>query len=102
MDEAKVNLVHEASSRLSSAPRATLTDDIGRIVAIAAKLFAAIERQTHVIEEELVIACGEQARPFAQSVFHDRLTTCAKGLDVSLHELALNLKQRATGDGAGG
>jgi hypothetical protein len=97
MAEAEVNLVHEVSRRLSSVERGTLVDDIGRIVAIAAQLFSAIERQTHLIEEELVIACGEQARPFAQSAFQDRLTTCARGLDVSLHEIALNLKQRAAG-----
>ena len=100
MAEAKVNLVHDVSERLSSASRGTLVDDIGRIVAIAAQLFSAIERQTHFIEEELVIACGEQARPFAQSAFQERLTTCANGLDVSLHEIAVNLKQRAAARGA--
>jgi hypothetical protein len=98
--EAKDNLVIEVSKRLTSSTRGTLADDIGRIVAIAAQLFSAIERQTHMIEEELVIACGEQARPFAQSAFQDRLTTCAKGLDTSLHEIALNLKQRAAAGGA--
>jgi hypothetical protein len=95
MDQAKVNLVNYVSLRLAESQRGTLTDDIGRIVAIAAQLFAAIERQTHLIEEELVIACGEQARPFAQSAFNDRLRTCAMGLDASLHEIAINLKQRA-------
>jgi hypothetical protein len=98
--EAKVNLVHEVSERLTSAARGTLADDIGRIVAIAAQLFSAIERQTHLIEEELVIACGEQARPFARSTLQDRLTTCANGLDVSLHDIALNLKQRAAAGGS--
>jgi hypothetical protein len=100
MAEARVNLVHDVSERLASAARGTLADDIGRIVAIAGQLFLAIERQTHLIEEELVIACGEQARPIAQSAFQDRLTTCANGLDVSLHEIALNLKQRAAAGGS--
>jgi hypothetical protein len=98
--EAKVNHEHDVSERLTSAARATLADDIGRIVAIVAQLFSAIERHTHLIEEELVIACGEQARPFAQSTLQDRLTTCANGLDVSLQKIALNLKQRAAAGGS--
>ena len=93
--ESKVNLVNEVTGRLSLDERGTLAADIGRIVAIVAQLFSAIERQTHLIEEELVIACGEQARPFAQFAFQERLTTRAKGLDVSLHDIALNLKRRA-------
>jgi hypothetical protein len=101
LDEARVNLVHDVTKRLSSAERGSLTDDVGRIVAIVAQLFSAIERQTHLIEEELVIACGEQARPFAQSAFQERLTTCARGIDVSLHQIALNLKQRAAGEFGG-
>jgi hypothetical protein len=72
LDGAKVSLVHEVSLRLARAERGTLADDLGRIVNIAAQLFFAIEHQTHLIEEELVIACGEQARPFADSAFTDR------------------------------
>ena len=68
LDQAKVSLVRDASRRLASAERATLADDVGRIVAIAARLFSAIERQTHLMGEQLVIACGEQARPIVHSM----------------------------------
>jgi hypothetical protein len=93
--EAESNLVHDVSNRLASTARGTLADDVRRIVDVAAQLFSAIERQTHQMEEELVIACGEQVRPFVQTAFQERMTVCAQGLDTSLQEIAVNLQQRA-------
>jgi hypothetical protein len=73
----------------------SLQDDVERLIEIAAELFSAIERQIHLMEEELVTAYGEQVRPYAQTVFKERLISCAKNLDTSLQEIALNLERRS-------
>jgi hypothetical protein len=95
LTEAKNGLLQDVSNRLPVTGRGSLRDDVERIIAIATQLFSAIERQTHLIEEELVIACGEQVRPLARTVFQGRLTRCAESLDTSFQELALNLDRRA-------
>jgi hypothetical protein len=98
MDEVKESLVHEVSLRLATAKRGTLADNVDRIAHIAAQLFCAIEHRPQLIEEELVIARGEQARPFIHSTFADRVSayaSSATSIDSSLHELAVNLKWRA-------
>ena len=74
-----------------------MQDDIERLIEIAAQLFSAIERQIHLMEEELVIASGEQVRTYAQTVFKERLISCAESLDTSLKEITFNLEQRASG-----
>jgi len=65
LEAAKVGLLKDVSGRSAIGGRRHLRHDIERIVAIATQLFAAIERQAHQIEDQLVIACGEQARPRA-------------------------------------
>jgi hypothetical protein len=93
--ETKNNFIDAVTANLAVAGRTSLGHDVERIVQIAGQLFSAIERQTHLIEEELVITCGEQARPLAQSAFTARLQTCALRFDASLQEIALNLEQRS-------
>ena len=95
LTEAKIGLLHDVLRRLPLDGRNDLRDDVERIVDIATQLFSAIERQTQEIEEELVIACGEQVRPYAQTVFTERLNHCAEGLNDSLQKIAVNLEQRA-------
>jgi len=73
----------------------SLQDDVERLIGIAAELFSAIERQIHLMEEELVISYGEQVRPYAQTVFKERLISCAKSLETSLQDIAHNLERRA-------
>jgi nitrogen-specific signal transduction histidine kinase len=87
--------LHDVSRRSPSADVGSVQDDVERLIEIAARLFSSIERQIHQIEEELVIACGEHVRTFAQTVFKERLISCAQSLDASLQEIALNLEQRA-------
>src|SRR5580698_3531637 len=86
--------LHDVSERPTSTI-GNIQDDVERLIEIAAQLFSAIERQIHLMEEELVIACGEQVRPYAQTLFKERLIGCAKSLDTSLKEIALSLEQRA-------
>ncbi|MGB8196611.1 MAG: hypothetical protein WCF25_06365 [Acidimicrobiales bacterium] len=93
--EAKIGFVEEVAANLAVVGRRSLREDVERIVNVAEQLFSAIERHTQLIEEELVIACGEQARPIAQSAFQARLQTCATNFDSSLQEIAQTLTQRA-------
>jgi hypothetical protein len=88
--------LHDVSERPSSMESGSIQDDVERLIEIAAELFSAIERQIHLMEDELVINFGEQVRPYAQTVFKERLISCAKSLDTSLQEIAFNLEQRAT------
>ena len=88
--------LHEVPAPLVTAESGSIQDDVERLIEIAAQLFSAIERQIRQIEEELVIACGEQVRSYAQMVFKERLISCAESLDVSLKEIALNLERRAS------
>lgn len=97
LTEAKNSLLQDVSNRLPATGRERLRDDVERIVNVATILFSAIERQTHQIEEKLVIACGEQIRPHAHTIFEGRLTRCAESLDASLQEIALNLERRSIG-----
>jgi len=87
--------LHEVPELLST-ENGSIQDDVERLIEIAAQLFSAIERQIHLMEEELVIACGEQVRTYAQTVFKERLISCAESLDTSLKEIALNLERRAS------
>jgi hypothetical protein len=48
------------------------------------------------MEEELVIASGEQVRTYSQTLFKERLISCAESLETSLKEIALNLERRAS------
>jgi len=64
--EARNGFVEEVAANLAVADRRSLREDVERVVQIAEQLFHAIERHTQLIEESLVIACSEQARPFAQ------------------------------------
>ena len=90
-----VGYLHDVSEGPTSKHIGSIQDDVERLIEIAAQLFSAIERQIHLMEEELVIACGEQVRPYAQTLFKERLIGCAKSLDTSLKEIALSLEQRA-------
>jgi hypothetical protein len=87
--------LHEVPEFLSPVS-GSIQDDVERLIEIAAQPFSAIERQIHLMEEELVIACGEHARTFAQTVFKERLISCAESLDTSLKEIAINLERRAS------
>jgi hypothetical protein len=91
------DFLHEVPEIPLITVRGSLQDDIERLLEIAAQLFSAIERQIHLMEEELVIACREQVRPYAQTVFKERLIRCAESLDTSLKEITFNLEQRASG-----
>src|ERR1700691_2069484 len=93
-DEGEVGFLREVSDS-SATVNGSLQDDVERLIGIAAQLFSAIERQIHLMEEELVIACGEQVRTYTQTVFKERLISCAQSLDASLQEIAHNLEQRA-------
>ena len=74
----------------------SIEDDVERLIEIAGDLFSAIERHIHEIEEELVVACGEHVRTFAQTVFKERLIHCAEGLESSIQEIAQQLEIRAS------
>jgi len=91
-DETVLRDVSQASPSMESR---SLQDDVERLIEIAAELFSAIERQIHLMEEELVTAYGENVRPYAQTVFKERLISCAKSLDTSLQDIAHNLERRA-------
>jgi hypothetical protein len=86
---------HNESRSSVSTNGGSIQDDVERLIDIAARLYSAIERQIHDIEEELVVACGEHVRTIAQTVFKERLISCATSLDASLQEIAVNLEQRA-------
>ncbi len=86
--------LHKVPEPLST-ESGSMQDDIERLIEIAAQLFSAIERQIHLMEEELVIASSQQARTNAQTVFKERLISCAESLDVSLQQIAQNLERRA-------
>ena len=88
-------MLRDASLREPAEVEASLQDDVERLLEIAGQLFSAIERQINRIEEELVFACGEQVRAYAQTVFKERLIRCAKSLDVSIHDIGLHLERRA-------
>jgi hypothetical protein len=90
------DFLHEVSEIPLVTVRGSLQDDVERLLEIAAQLYSAVERQIHLMEEELVIARGEQVRPNAQTVFKERLISCAESLEASMKEVALNLEQRAT------
>jgi hypothetical protein len=95
LDEEGGTYLHQVTEGATPPEGGSVQDDVERLIEIAARLFSAIERQIHMIEEELVIACGEQARPYAQTVFKERLISCAKSLESSLKEIAVNLETRA-------
>ena len=86
--------LHEVPELLSTVSE-SIQDDVERLIEIAAELFSVIERQIHLMEDELVIARGEHARTFAQTVFKERLISCAESLDTSLNEIARTLERRA-------
>jgi|SRR5580692_5993555 hypothetical protein len=88
-------VLRDVSRRTPSSDGGSLQDDVERLIEIAAELFSAIERQIHLMEEELVTAYGEKVRPYAQTVFKERLISCAKSLDNSLQDIAQNLERRA-------
>jgi len=83
------------SRRPPSTEHGGIEEDVERLIEIAAQLFTAIERQIHQIEEELVIACGEHVRTFAQTIFKERLIQCSESLELSIKEIGLQLEQRA-------
>src|ERR1700689_4911779 len=89
-------VLRDVSQGSLSTLNGSLQDDVERLIEIAAELFSAIERQIHLMEEELVIAYGERVRPYAQTVFKERLISCAKSLDPSLQAIAHNLELRAS------
>lgn len=60
---ARSDLIDDVSRRLTESESAGARIYIERVVDVATRLFSAIERHTHDIEEGLMIACGEQARP---------------------------------------
>jgi hypothetical protein len=94
-EEDEGTVLRDVSQDSPSTQSGSLQDDVERLIEIAAELFSAIERQIHLMEEELVTAYGEQVRPYAQTVFKERLISCAKNLDTSLQEIALNLERRS-------
>jgi len=81
--------------RQPTAEVGSLQDDVERLLEIAAQLFSAIERQIQRIAEDLVCACGEKVRAYAQSAFKERLVLCAESLDTSIHAIDLHLERRA-------
>src|SRR5665213_669402 len=83
-DDGEGALLHDVSLREPVEVEASLQDDVERLLEIAGQLFSAIERQIHRIEEELVFACGEQVREYAQTVFKERLIRCAQSLNMSI------------------
>jgi hypothetical protein len=87
------DFLHEFSEGSPSTVSRSIQDDVERLIEIALQLFSAIERQIHEMEEELLIARGEQFRPHAQTVFKERLISCARSLDASIKEIAVNLER---------
>lgn len=96
LENEDVGYLHDVSQRPNTNVR-DLQDDVERLIEIAAQLFSAIERQIHLIEEELVTSCGETVRTFAHTAFKERLIRCAESLDTSVREIAVNLEHRANG-----
>lgn len=86
--------VSDASRLQPSVGAGSIQHDVERLIQIAAHLYSAIERQIHHMEEELVLACGEQVRSYAETVFKERLIHCAESLGTSLQEIAFNLEHR--------
>jgi len=97
-----VNYLHEVPEPPLTELSGSLQDDVERLIEVAAQLFSAIERQIHLMEEELVVACGEHVRSFAQTVFKERLISCAVSLETSIKEIALNLEGRGIEQGSFG
>lgn len=60
---ARNELIDDVSHRLTESEGVSSRNYIERVVDVATRLFSAIERHTHEIEEGFLIACGEQARP---------------------------------------
>ena len=94
-DDGESAMLHDVSLREPVEVEASLQDDVERLLDIAGQLFSAIERQIHRIEEELVFACGEQVREYAQTVFKERLIRCAQSLYMSIQDIGLHLERRA-------
>lgn len=74
---------------------AAIQRDVEHLIEIAANLFAAIERQIHSIEVELMLAQSEMATLGNVTVLKERLIQSASALDASMQEIALRLGQSA-------
>jgi hypothetical protein len=87
--------LHDTPERGHATDVEGLQDDVERLIDIAGELFSAIERQIHRIEEELVFACGEEVRAYAQTIFKERLIRCAQSLELSIRDVAVHIERRA-------
>jgi len=84
--------MHLVNTQFESSP---LHDDVERLIRIAAQLFAAIERQIHRIEDDLMFTSGKNMVAGGQTMFKEQLIRTAQALDESLQEIALHLGERA-------
>jgi hypothetical protein len=83
--------MHLVDTQFENSP---LHDDVERLIKIAAQLFAAIERQIHRIEDDLMFTSGQNIVAGGQTMFKEQLIRTAQALDNSLQEIALHLGQR--------
>jgi hypothetical protein len=72
-----------------------IQDDIERLIAIAAQLFSAIERQIHHIEQDLNYSQSGGVASAGATVFKEQLIRTAASLHDSLNEIAIHLDDRA-------
>ncbi len=75
--------------------RAVEHDEVERLVDIAEELFSAIEQQIHRIEHELVFTVLDEVPENAQTLFKERLSQCAQGLEISIRDIGHYIDQRA-------
>ncbi|HVA52376.1 MAG TPA: hypothetical protein VNF05_02565 [Acidimicrobiales bacterium] len=84
--------MHMVGTQFENSP---LHDDVEHLIQIAAQLFAAIERQIHRIEDDLMFTSGKNMVAGGQTMFKEQLIRTAQALDDSLKEIAMHLGQRA-------
>jgi len=89
--------VHRHTARGPSQVGRAIQDDVELLIAIAAQLFNAIERQIRHIEEELNHSIGGLAPRPHQIVFKEQLIRTARNLDSALDEVAYHLGDRVVG-----
>jgi len=94
---------HVASSQVAASPPptapgdATVTsvqDDVGRLVKVAAELFALIEAQVHVIEDGLTARARQNSRATNAADVKDEILQSASNLDTSLKSIRDHLSHQ--------
>src|SRR5580692_4648500 len=91
-----VGYLHDAPEREHATGADGLRDDVEQLIEIAGELFSAIERQIHLIEEQLAVTGSEEEREYAQTIFKERLIRCAQSLELSIHDVAIHVERRAS------